>query len=131
MIEKVHSHILAELKSNTQTDRIFVLSAMVLNFITLFINSMISSSRGTNLITMFVFVGLTIAVNVVSEIGLLKGKQTRLRLLSGLMKMYEDNNVEQYYDANLLSSYATRYNLFMLIILITGLVAIIVPFINL
>jgi len=131
MIEKIHAHILAELKSNTQTDRVFVLSAIVLNFITLSINAAISSSRDTQLLTMMIFVVLTIAVNIVAEIGLIKGKQTRQQLLEGLMKMYSDNEVGQYYNTDLLKSYATRYNLFMLIILITGLVAIIVPFINL
>ena len=53
----------------------------------------------------------------------------RKKLLDGLLKMYKDQGVEGYYDSSLLSDYATRYNLFMLAVLFTGLVAIIIPFI--
>jgi hypothetical protein len=53
----------------------------------------------------------------------------RKKLLSGLLKMYKDQGVEGYYDPSLLSDYRTRYNLFMLTVLFTGLVAIIIPFV--
>ena len=68
-----------------------------------------------------------IVVNFVVEIGLLKGKQTRIKLISGLLKMYKDQGVEGYYDETLLSNYSTRYNLFLLAVVVTGLIAIIVP----
>jgi hypothetical protein len=35
--------------------------------------------------------------------------------------------VEGYYDASLLSNYQIRYNLFLLVVIVTGLIAIIVP----
>jgi hypothetical protein len=66
-------------------------------------------------------------VNFVVEIGLLKGKQTRNKLISGLLKMYKDQGVEGYYDPTLLSNYTTRYNLFILTVLVTGIIAIVVP----
>jgi hypothetical protein len=66
-------------------------------------------------------------VNFVVEIGLLKGKQTRMKLIGGLLKMYRDQRVEGYYDESLLSNYATRYNLFLLTVVVTGLIAMIVP----
>ena len=53
----------------------------------------------------------------------------RRKLLDGLLKMYKDQGVEGYYDPSLLSDYKTRYNLFMITVLFTGLVAIIIPFI--
>ena len=61
--------------------------------------------------------------------GLLKGKQTRLKLTNGLLKMYQDQGVDGYYDPSLLGHYDTRYNLFILAVVFTGLVAIIVPFV--
>jgi hypothetical protein len=67
-------------------------------------------------------------VNLVVEIGLIRGRQTRVKLLNGLLKMYQDQGVEGYYDSSLLSDYSTRYNLFMLAVLATGLVALIIPF---
>jgi hypothetical protein len=78
---------------------------------------------------MFTFVALVLIVNFVAEVGLIRGRQMRVKLLNGLLKMYRDQGVEGYYDPSLLSNYNTRYNLFMLAVLFTGLVAIIVPFI--
>lgn len=124
MVEKVHDHIIEELKTNNRTDIIFVIAALILNFIGLIANS---SSR-ENLIVMFIFIALIIVVNVVVEIGLLKSMQTRQKLLSGLIKMYEDKGVDQYYDKSILKAYDTRYKLFMFVVLFTGLVAILVPF---
>ena len=68
-----------------------------------------------------------IVINFVVVNGLLKGKQMRTKLITGLLKMYKDNNVEGYYDPTLLTNYATRYNLFLLAVSFTGIVALIVP----
>ena len=127
MVEQVHKHITEELSSNSKTDTIFVITAILLNLITLAINSGLAGS-GNNMLVVFVFVLLIIVVNVTVEIGLLKGLQTRKRLLEGLIKMYEDNNVSQYYNPENLNAYSTRYYLFMFTVLCTGLVAIAVPF---
>ncbi len=131
MIERVHEHIIGELNSNTRTDIIFVLTAIILNLLTLAINSGVAAGgdSGTTTVVMFTFVFLLIVVNLVVEMGLIRGKQTRTKLLNGLLKMYKDQGVEGYYDPSLLSAYQTRYNLFMLAVLATGLVAIIIPFV--
>jgi len=127
MVEKVHNHIIEELKTNTRNDMVFMLTAIVLNFLALAINSGIAST-GHNFLVMFVFIGLVIIVNIIVEVGLLKGMQTREKLLNGLLKMYKDHEVDQYYDENILQAYSTRYKLFMIAVVFTGLVAIIVPF---
>jgi len=75
----------------------------------------------------FTFVCLVIVINLVVVIGLLRGKETRIKLINGLLKMYKDQGVEGYYDASLLSNYSTRYNLFLLAVVVTGLIAIVVP----
>jgi uncharacterized membrane protein len=130
MIERVHEHIVSELNTNTRTDTIFALTSITLNLITLAVNSAISSSRNNSgTIAMFTFVALSVVVNFVAEIGLIRGRQMRKKLLNGLIRMYQDQGVAGYYDPTLLNDYKTRYNLFMLVVLFTGLVAIIVPFI--
>ena len=131
MIERVHEHIIGELGTNTRTDTIFVITAIILNLITLGINSGLASSRedATQTIVMFTFVALIIVVNFVAEIGLIRGRQMRKKLLDGLLKMYKDQGVEGYYDPSLMGDYTLRYNLFMLTVLFTGLIAIIIPFI--
>jgi len=130
MIERVHEHIITELQQNTRTDTIFILTAILLNLLTLGINSAIaggSDKDTTTWIVFFAFICLLIVVNFVVEIGLLKGKQTRIKLISGLLKMYKDQGVEGYYDESLLSNYNTRYNLFLLAVVFTGLLAMVVP----
>jgi len=132
MIQHVHKHITSELLQNTKTDIIFILAAIVLNLIILAVNSgMVTKSRTDNtyLIVMFLFVALLILLNLVVIFGLLKGKQTRIKLLNGLIKMYQDQNVDKYYDISLLGNYNTRYNLFMMVVVLTGLISIVVPFI--
>ena len=131
MIERVHEHIIGELGTNTRTDTIFVITAIILNLVTLGINSGFASSGGdtTQTIVMFTFVALIIVVNFVAEIGLIRGRQMRRKLLNGLLKMYKDQGVEGYYDTSLIGDYTVRYNLFMLAVLFTGLIAIIIPFI--
>ncbi len=130
MIERVHEHIITELQQNTRTDTIFILTAILLNLLALGINSAVaagSNKDATTWIVFFTFVCLVIVVNFVVEIGLLKGKQTRTKLIKGLLKMYQDQGVNGYYDESLLSNYNTRYNLFLLVVVVTGLIAIIVP----
>jgi uncharacterized membrane protein len=129
MIERVHQHIIEELQQNTRTDTIFIITSIFLNLLTLAVNSSIAAARTKNTTVMLIFVSLTIVVNLVVIIGILKGKQTRSKLLSGLIKMYKDQGVDGYYDASLLGNYSTRYNLFILVVVFLGLIAIVVPFI--
>jgi hypothetical protein len=134
MIEYVHKHITSELNQNARTDTIFILTSIILNLITLAVNSSIAtSSRRTAdtsmLVVMFVFICLIIVVNLVAVIGLIKTKSTREKLLKGLIDMYKDQNVDKYYDASLLGNYNLRYNLFILVVVFTGVIASIVPFI--
>ncbi len=132
MIERIHEHIIRELQQNTRTDIIFALTAIVLNLMTLAINSSIAKASREQInffVAMFVFVILTVVINLVFISGMIKGKQTRNKLLNGLLRMYKDKGVEGYYDPTILSSYNSRYYLFILGIVFLGLVAIVVPFV--
>ena len=131
MLDKVHSHILDELRINARTDTIFIISAIIINFTTLAINTGVSGSTANDILIMFCFIALTIVVCIVSEIGLIRGRQASAKLIKGLIEMYNNNGVGQYYDATLLNHYKLKYNLFMIVILVTGIIAIVVPFINL
>ena len=130
MIERVHEHIISELQQNARTDTVFILTAILLNLLSLGVNSAVASNseeNGTTTIVFIAFICLVIVVNFVVIKGLLKAKQMRVKLISGLLKMYQDQGVEGYYDASLLTSYANRYNLFILAVVFTGVIAVIVP----
>ena len=133
MIEQVHNHIISELQQNARTDTVFILTAIFLNLISLGINSAIASNSRTQtnlFIVMFILVALVLVVNFIVIFGLLKGKQTRFKLISGLLKMYKDQNVDGYYDSTLLINYNVRYNLFIFAVVFTGAIAIAIPFIT-
>jgi len=132
MIEQIHKHLVSELQQNTRTDTIFIITAILLNLLALGINSAMAgeSREDTSLfLVMFIMVALVIVVNVVVVIGLIKGRQTRGKLINGLIKMYKDHNVDKYYDSSLLLNYNTRYNLFILVVVFIGTIAIAIPFI--
>lgn len=131
MIERVHEHIISELKQNTWTDIIFVLTAILLNLVALGVNSAVAAvgDTMTQTIIMVMFTILIIVVNFVAILGLQRGKQTRQKLTEGLLKMYRDQGVDGYYDESLLGNYETRYNLFILVVIVTGVVAIVVPYV--
>lgn len=132
MIEHIHKHIISELQQNTRTDTIFILTAIILNLVALGVNSgLVENSRTSNstLIVMYLFVFLIIVVNIVVIIGILKGKQNRVKLVDGLMRMYKDQGVDKYYDESLLSNYSLRYNLFIMVVVSTGIIATVVPFV--
>ena len=133
MIEQVHNHIISELQQDARTDTVFILAAILLNLISLGINSAIASNSRTQtnlFIVMFILVALVLVVNFIVIFGLLKGKQTRFKLISGLLKMYKDQNVDGYYDSTLLINYNVRYNLFIFAVVFTGAIAIAIPFIT-
>jgi hypothetical protein len=92
------------------------------------VNSAISGEENPNYVIMMIFTVLILVVNAVAVIGLLKGRSARSKLVEGLLRIYKDNEVEGYYDRSLLESYQTRYLLFMLVVVSTGLVAMIVPY---
>jgi len=132
MLEHVHKHITSELEQSAKTDIIFILASILLNLITLAINSGIASKpekdqSETDLIIIFLFIAMVILLNLVAIFGLLKGKQTRTKLINGLISMYKDQNVAKYYDETLLNNYSVRYNLFIMVVVFTGLISIVVP----
>ena len=89
----------------------------------------IATSRTALSWTMITFIALVVVVNLVVILGLLKGKDTRNKLINGLLKMYKDQNVDQYYDSAIVSNYDKRYLLFILAVVMTGVTAIVVPLI--
>lgn len=130
MIERVHQHIITELQQNTRSDTVFILTAILLNLLALGVNSPVSSQSNKDAIVwivFFTFVCLVVVINLVVVVGLSRGKETRIKLLNGLLKMYKDQGVEGYYDPTVLGNYSTRYNLFLIAVVFTGVIAILIP----
>jgi len=130
MLEQVHEHILTELQQSARTDTIFIITAVVFNLIVLGINSFIVADMkksGVKDMVFGIFVALILLVNSISTIALYTGKATRNKLLQGLISMYQDNDVSQYYDSSLLMNYSKRYSLVIVVILCLAATSILVP----
>ncbi|MGB2963507.1 MAG: hypothetical protein WBB69_05925 [Anaerolineales bacterium] len=134
MIKKLHDQITTELGQSSRTDTIFVVTAIIFNLVVLGINSAMAdnASWGQDLmdnLIFYVFIVVTLLINIASLTALLIGRRTRNRLLDGLIRLYKDNNVDQYYPEELLNAYGARYLLFAAVIVLLGLTAIVVPLI--
>ena len=135
MIEKVHQHIIEELQQSSRTDTIFVVTAVLFNLIALAVNSGVASNavsekaKSSDDFLMVVFILMTVIVNLIVIAALSTGRNTRSRLLQGLLSMYKDNDVDKYYDASLLINYGKRYHLFTAVIFCLAVTCIAVPLI--
>ena len=135
MLGQVHDHIVRELGESSRTDTIFVLTAIIFNLIVLAINTGVSTAAisepntFTYDLILSVFIVLTVLLNIVAVGALILGRRTRRTLLSGLVEMYRDNEVDKYYDPSLMSNYGVRYLLFTGVIVTLAATAIIVPLI--
>ena len=135
MLGQVHDHIVSELRESSRTDTIFVLTAIVFNLIVLAINFGVATEAAaegdaaTYDIILVVFIVMTVCLNVLAVAALALGRRTRSMLLSGLVAMYRDNDVDKYYDPALVSNYGVRYLLFSGVIAVLSVTAIIVPLI--
>ena len=130
MIERVHEHILDELKTNTRTDTIFIITAILLNLIGAIANGAFASGENDFDIPIFIVIAvLIVVINMVVFFGLTRGKQTRQKLLEGLIQLYEDQKVSGYYDTSILGTYNVRYMLFTIVVIYTGIAALAIPII--
>jgi hypothetical protein len=135
MLKQVHDHIIGELNQGARTDTIFVITAVLFNLVVLGVNSAVAGeasevdAEAANDLILGVFILMGLIVNGISISALFFGRQTRKKLLKGLLAMYHDNDVERYYDPSLLGNYGKRYLLFMGVILALAATSIAVPLI--
>ena len=133
MLKEVHEHILSELQQSSRTDTIFVVAAVIFNLVTLGINWAVAEPDRNQVhsssddIVLSLLIAATVLINLFVIRALLTGRDTRKKLLHGIVSMYEDNNVEKYYDKSLLNAYGLRYKLFVAVLLVLAMIAIFVP----
>ena len=134
MLKEIHEHIVRELQQSSRTDTVFVASTILFNLIVLGINWGVAAEGGPegareprSDIILALLIAAVLAINFLAIRALMSGKDTRTKLLSGLMKMYKDNAVDGYYDASLLGAYSHRYRLFTAVLAILAIIAVIVP----
>ena len=129
ILERLHEHIIQELQQNSKSETVFVGIAVALNFLTMGINSALANNKDSavSIAVLVVTMALVLVVNGVAFSGLSKGREAKIKLLSGLMKMYQDENVAQYYDISLLGAYKSRFTQYLVGVIATGVASILIP----
>jgi hypothetical protein len=136
MLKEIHEHVMGELQQSARTDTVFVVAAVLFNLVVLGINwgvATVAEGReraAQNDVILVLMIIATLLVNWFALKALLSGKETRGKLLAGMIAMYRDNGVDKYYDASLLDTYQGRDRLFVGVLAIIACVAIVVPLIE-
>ncbi|MGC9467947.1 MAG: hypothetical protein ACP5HS_05110 [Anaerolineae bacterium] len=137
MLHEIHDHINQEIRINTRTDTIFVVTAIIFNFVLLGVSSALAAAAAdqlgeagagtTSAIVLAINFTISVLVNGIAITGLLTGRATRKMLSQGLIRIYEDEEVSRYYHPALLTNYMRRYTMFVAIIGILGTASILIP----
>jgi len=128
ILEKLHDHIIQELQQNSKAETVFVVMAVFLNIVAMAVNSgLASGGEGASIPVFFVLLALVLVINGIAYGGLKKGDESKHKLLAGLVKLYEEQGVSQYYDKSLLDIYKSRYIQYLIGVIATGAATIIVP----
>jgi len=136
MLREIHEHVVAELQQAARVDTVFVVTAVIFNLVVMGINWGVASEQGEagyppeNDFILVLLIVATLLVNTFAVRALLAGSDTRRKLLNGLVLMYQDNQVDKYYDTSLLDTYGTRYKLFVAVLAILAGLAIVLPLIE-
>lgn len=144
MKEQIHRQISHELKQATRLDSKIVIIDIVISLV-LFGLAMGFAMGTTNTVsglfgignkavvnaapTIIMFVSLLaiFAINWFSVRTLMNNKKQRAKLNKGLVKLFKDEGVSQYYDGSIFKGYETRYNLFVVMLISVGAVSVITP----
>jgi hypothetical protein len=131
MVEKMN----AELEQSAHTDTIVIIIGIALNLVLLGANTGVGAAGhqpDAGLAVQLIFFILTaflIILNVSIGYALLKGKKRRVKITERLEKFWEDENLGKYQDVSISSGYETRGNLFTLIVMALGAIALVISLI--
>ena len=147
MKDRLHGEISAELDQTTKTDKTTVVVAIILDLVFMFANMAFASGVWTNsydyqnpmLVTSFtkfnpsifgaflILIAATIAFNIMVVRALAKGVDRRAKLTEGLVKMYQEEGLDKYYDSAIIEGYRSRYSLYKNIVIILAFLALAIP----
>ena len=144
MKERIHEQISHELKQAMRMDTITVIIGLTVTLI-LFAAAAVFAAQTTgsivgsmtgfkatsvntaNTIIMWVIILAIVAINLYAVRTLLKHKKQRGKLNEGLMKLYKDEAMDQYYDGSIFKGYEVRYDLYVVMLGAVGAVSVITP----
>jgi uncharacterized membrane protein len=143
MKERIHEQISNELKQANKSDLITIIITIIVTLIlwgvamgsaygtvgTSFMGLGGRQPEVSTLATIIMWATLLViaAINLYAILALLKNKARRAKLNEGLMKLYKDEGMDQYYDGSIFQSYETRYNTYAVIVGAVGALSVVLP----
>ncbi len=155
MKDHLHQDLTSELNQTTRTDTVTAIVGVVLNLIFLLVNSLVAGGVWTEeyiykdvirdslivepevtIVTEFelgimlifiILVAAIVAINIFIIRALSAGKERRKKLTESLQKMYQEENLDKYYDSSIIKGYEVRYDLYIKIIGTLGALAVLIP----
>jgi len=159
MKDQLHQDITAELNQTTRTDTVTVIVGIILNLIFLLVNSLIAGAVWTEeriyndvirddlivktdvtvttefelgvMLIFIILIAAIIAINIFIIRAMSAGKDRRKKLTESLQKIYQDENLDKYYDSSIIKGYEARYSLYTKIIGTLGALAVLIPIVGL
>jgi len=128
MLPQLHQHILAAMDRSARADTVFVFGAVVLDVVSIGVNSALADSRSltANLVFWIFLVGVVL-VTAIAAAALRNGTSEALAYHEALMNLYAKEGVADYVPrAGLVRGNARHHLYFALVVLLGGL-AIVVP----
>jgi hypothetical protein len=135
MKEMMLEQMNAELEKTGQTDTTVNIVGMILNLIFLGVNTGVgAASHQDNAglaikLVFFVLTAFVIVLNVSVGYALLMGKKRRVKITEKIEKFWTDEGMGKYQDESMSSGYAIRGNLFTIITVALGIVALLISLI--
>jgi len=143
MKDRIHEQISNELRQANKADLVTVIIVVLVTFIlfgiatgfaygsveTPFISLTGKTPQLSTMATIIMWVSIAaiIAINYYAVRSMLQNKARRAKLNEGLIKLYKDEGMDQYYDGSIFKSYETRHNTYAVIVGAVGALGVIVP----
>ncbi len=144
MKERLHEQITNELRQVSRNDTTVIIITLIVTFIffglafgfaanAVDINYGFQNNNRSYQVSVFssiiVFVSLFViaAINWFSITTLAKNKAQKIKLAEGVAKLYQEENLNQYYDNLSVNTFETRRNIYTAILAIITIAGIIIP----
>ena len=128
MLPQVHQHLLSALDRTVRADTVFVFGAVVLDVLSIGVNSALAGGKSNVSVLIFWLLMLgVVVVTFVAAAALRNGTKECLAYHEALMAMYSRENVAEFVPSAALTRGITRYHLFFALVLTLGGLAIAVP----
>ena len=128
MLPQLHQHVLSELDRSVRADTVFVFGAVVLDVVSIAVNSSLANSKGAAAeIVFWLFMCSIVAVTVIAAAALRNGTKGCLAYHEALLSMYENEGVSAYFPKAGIRTGVMRYRLYFGLVCLLGFMAITVP----